>query len=131
MVKARDIAILAVLGIVGFSLFKKSDGVDFGSVPATPVNFQREANLQRTFDEIGDVLEQQDTALIEAQRLLQEQIKQNRQQQQNFGPNFSGLNFSVIPSGALLTGSGPQKSSNIIGGHRPRRGSITGFIAGR
>jgi len=93
MVKARDIGILAILGIVGLSLFRKSSGVNFETAPAIPQNVLQGQLLQAQFDQIGDVLEQQNTALQEAQRLLSQQ----QQQQQR-----SGLNQSVIPSGALL-----------------------------
>jgi len=95
MVKARDIGILALLGLGAFALSKKAsaNGVDFGAVPATPFSILEAQKIQVKFDELGDVLEQQNTALIEAQRLLGQQQQQQTQ---------IGLNQSVIPSGALL-----------------------------
>jgi len=93
MVKARDLGILALLGVVGLSLFRKGSASFPEGGPAIPSSVLQGQLLQAQFDQIGDVLEQQNTTLQEAQRLLSQQ-----QQQQN----RSGLNFSFIPSGALL-----------------------------
>jgi len=95
MVSRREIGILAVLAIGGFFLSRRASGSDdFGS--GSPFNFEREKRLQQTFDEIGDVLEQQDTALLESQRLLQ----QSRQQQT---ASFSGVRPPLNPTSGILT----------------------------
>jgi len=77
MVTRRDIGILAVLAIGAFFLSRRATGsTDFEGVPADPANFQREKQLQAQFDELGDVLTQQDVTLLTQQDFISSLRKQ-------------------------------------------------------
>jgi len=92
MVSSRDIGILAIIGIGALALFKKVGGVNFESVPTTPQNILFGQALQAQFDELGNVIEEQNTALEKAQQLLKLKFQQPK----------TSLNFKNIPSGSLL-----------------------------
>jgi len=101
LVSRRDIGILAVLGIGAFFLFRKASG--FEGVPADPFNFQREKQLQTQFDEVGDVLTQQDTALTESQSIIQRLLNTITGLQTPQTPQSTSVRVPLNPTSGILT----------------------------
>jgi len=119
LVSSRDIGIFALIGIGALALFKKAGGssIDFDSAPATPQSVLFGEALQSQFDTLGDVIDQQDTALQEAQRLLK--LKFN--QQQKSGSSRPTLGSSLVPTFLNSFRSTVGFQSNLIGGNRGSR----------
>jgi len=134
MVSRTEIGILALLGVGALFLFKKASGssVDFSTEPATPFSILEGQKLQAQFDQLGDVIDEQESVLQKLFKALKLQT----------APQQTSLNFANIPTGSLLgislgaplrAGSNQQvtnfgKVPSNQASMRPKRGGIASFL---
>jgi len=108
MVSRRNIGILALLGVGAFFFLRKGSSGNFPlEGPAIPQNVLQGQLLQAQFDEIGDVLDEQSTALTDSKTIINKLLNTIKGLQT---PQRTTIRPTLNPTSGVLTQTSPGRN---------------------